>query len=81
MRPARVTLGAMDQSCLQLPTRRTAPCIRWDRRAVLLASVFGPYAQDDQYGSRLINPMELFHNQVTRVQGPFSFRPSIGRGA
>jgi radical SAM superfamily enzyme YgiQ (UPF0313 family) len=41
---------------------------------VLLASVFGPYARDDQYGSRLINPMELFHNQVTRVQGPFSFR-------
>ena len=26
---------------------------------VLLLSVFGPYAQDDQYGSRLINPMEL----------------------
>lgn len=41
---------------------------------VLLSSVFGPYAQDDQYGSRTINPMELFHNQVTRVQGSFSFR-------
>lgn len=41
---------------------------------VLLSSVFGPYAQDDQYGSRLANPMELFHNQVTRVQGPFSIR-------
>ena len=41
---------------------------------VLLVGVFGPYAQDDQYGSRLINPMELFHNQVTRVQGAFSFR-------
>jgi radical SAM superfamily enzyme YgiQ (UPF0313 family) len=41
---------------------------------VLLVSAFGPYAQDDQYGSRLINPMELFHNQVTRVQGAFSFR-------
>ena len=41
---------------------------------MLLASVFGPYAQDDQYGSRLINPMELFHNQVTRVQHAFSFR-------
>jgi radical SAM superfamily enzyme YgiQ (UPF0313 family) len=41
---------------------------------VLLASVFGPYARDDQYGSRLLNPMELFHNQVTRVQGPFSYR-------
>lgn len=41
---------------------------------VLLSSVFGPYAQDDEYGSRKINPMELYHNQVTRVQGPFSFR-------
>lgn len=44
------------------------------RARVLLASVFGPYAQDDEYGSRKINPMELFHNQVTRVQGPFSLR-------
>jgi radical SAM superfamily enzyme YgiQ (UPF0313 family) len=41
---------------------------------VLLTSVFGPYAQDDGYGSRAINPMELYHNQVTRVQGPFSLR-------
>ncbi len=41
---------------------------------VLLCSVFGPYAQDDEYGSRAINPMELYHNQVTRVQGPFSLR-------
>jgi radical SAM superfamily enzyme YgiQ (UPF0313 family) len=41
---------------------------------VLLTSVFGPYAQDDEYGSRTINPMELYHNQVTRVQGPFSLR-------
>ncbi|MEN6450984.1 MAG: cobalamin-dependent protein [Thermoguttaceae bacterium] len=41
---------------------------------VLLTSVFGPYAQDDQYGSRVINPMELCHNQVTRVQHGFSFR-------
>ena len=41
---------------------------------VLLVSVFGPYAQDDQYGSRVINPMELFHNQVTRRQFAFSFR-------
>jgi hypothetical protein len=36
---------------------------------ILLTSVFGPYAQDDEYGSRRINPMELYHNQVTRVQG------------
>ncbi len=41
---------------------------------VLLSSVFGPYAQDDAYGSRSINPMELYHNQVTRVQGGFSVR-------
>jgi len=44
------------------------------RARVLLTSVFGPYARDDEYGSRKINPMELFHNQVTRVQGPFSLR-------
>jgi hypothetical protein len=42
--------------------------------SVLLTSVFGPYAQDDEFGSRTINPMELYHNQVTRVQGPFSLR-------
>lgn len=41
---------------------------------ILFASVFGPYAQDDEYGSRAINPMELYHNQVTRLQGPFSLR-------
>lgn len=41
---------------------------------ILLTSVFGPFAQDDEYGSRTINPMELYHNQVTREQGPFSLR-------
>ncbi len=41
---------------------------------VLLCSVFGPYAQNDEYGSRSINPMELYHNQVTRTHGPFSLR-------
>ena len=44
------------------------------RAQVLLTSVFGPYARDDAYGSRAINPMELYQNQVTRVQGPFSLR-------
>lgn len=44
------------------------------RARVLLTSVFGPYAQDDEYGSRRINPMELYQNQVTRVQGGFSLR-------
>lgn len=41
---------------------------------VLLSSVFGPYAQDDEFGSRTINPMELYHNQVTRAQGCYSLR-------
>jgi radical SAM superfamily enzyme YgiQ (UPF0313 family) len=44
------------------------------RARVLLSSVFGPYAVDDEYGSRAVNPMELYHNQVTRVQGVFSLR-------
>jgi radical SAM superfamily enzyme YgiQ (UPF0313 family) len=44
------------------------------RARILLASVFGPYAQDDEYGSRKINPMELYQNQVTRLQGGFSLR-------
>ena len=41
---------------------------------VLLTSVFGPYGRDDEFGSRAINPMELYHNQVTRAQGAFSLR-------
>ena len=45
-----------------------------NRARVLLTSVFGPYARDDEYGSRKINPMELYQNQVTRVQGGFSLR-------
>ena len=44
------------------------------RARLLLTSVFGPYAQDDEFGSRAINPMELYHNQVTRAQGGFSLR-------
>jgi radical SAM superfamily enzyme YgiQ (UPF0313 family) len=43
---------------------------------ILLSSVFGPFSQDDEFGSRAINPMELYHNQVTRAQGPFSLRMS-----
>ena len=39
---------------------------------ILLTSVFGPYACDDEFGSRRSNPMELYHNQVTRAQGPYS---------
>jgi hypothetical protein len=41
---------------------------------ILLSAVFGPYAQDDEFGSRSINPMELYYNQVTRMQGAFSPR-------
>ncbi len=44
------------------------------RAQILLTSIFGPYARDDAYGSRRINPMELYHNQVTRFQGAFSLR-------
>ena len=47
---------------------------RGTQARVLLSSVFGPFARDDEYGSRKINPMELWHNQVTRVQGAFSLR-------
>ncbi len=44
------------------------------RAKVLLTSVYGPYARDDEDGSRSINPMELYHNQVTRTQGALSLR-------
>jgi hypothetical protein len=56
--------------------RRPAPKVHplGTNARVLLTSVFGPYARDDEYGSRAINPMELYHNQVTRVQGVFSLR-------
>ncbi|MDD5678358.1 MAG: hypothetical protein PHW60_10275 [Kiritimatiellae bacterium] len=36
---------------------------------ILLCSVFGPFGVDDAYG-RKENLMELYHNQVTRIQGP-----------
>ncbi len=50
------------------------PHLEGTHARVLLASVFGPYAQDDEFGSRASNPMELYHNQVTRAQGAFSLR-------
>jgi radical SAM superfamily enzyme YgiQ (UPF0313 family) len=50
------------------------PHPKGNRARVLLSSVFGPYARDDKYGSRTINPMELYHNQVTKVQRGFSLR-------
>src|SRR5579871_3128114 len=51
-----------------------SPHPRGTQTRILLSSVFGPFAQDDEFGSRRINPMELYHNQVTREQGPFSLR-------
>ena len=42
-------------------------------RRILLSGVFGPFGVDDEFG-RKENIMELFHNQVTRGQGPASFR-------
>ena len=51
------------------------------RARVLLCSVFKPFAQDDEFGSAAINPVELYHNQVTRAQGPFSLRMFHRRGA
>lgn len=50
------------------------PSSKGSKTRILLTSVFGPYAQDDEYGSRAINPMELYQNQVTRFQGGFSLR-------
>jgi radical SAM superfamily enzyme YgiQ (UPF0313 family) len=56
------------------PSDRHPRHSRGSRARVLLSSVFGPYARDDEDGSRSVNPMELYQNQVTRVQGPFSLR-------
>ena len=61
---------------LEFKNRKTSMAIhsKGSHARILLSSVFGPYAQDDEFGSRKINPMELYHNQVTREQGPFSLR-------
>ncbi len=39
--------------------------------------MFGPYGVDDEFGEKE-NKMELFHNQVTREQGIFSYRFNHG---
>ncbi|MBE2181169.1 MAG: cobalamin B12-binding domain-containing protein [Chthoniobacterales bacterium] len=57
-----------------VPGALVHPRAKVPRPRILFTSVFGPYAKDDEYGSRAINPMELYHNQVTRGQGPFSLR-------
>jgi radical SAM superfamily enzyme YgiQ (UPF0313 family) len=67
----------MSTACLEIAAVRPVVSPRHpggSRTRILLSSVFGPYAQDDDYGSRAMNPMELYHNQVTRTQGPFSLR-------
>lgn len=43
------------------------------KKKVLLTSVYRPFAVDTD-DSRQMNPLELFHNQVTKAQGPFSLR-------
>jgi radical SAM superfamily enzyme YgiQ (UPF0313 family) len=57
-----------------IPVERSDTHPKGTKARILLTSVFGPYAQDDEFGSRSINPMELYHNQVTRAQGGFSLR-------
>ncbi|MDA2930682.1 radical SAM protein, partial [Acidobacteria bacterium AH-259-O06] len=65
-------VGKTKKSLASVEPKNTHP--KGSHARVLLTSVFGPYAQDDEFGSRSINPMELYHNQVTRVQGAFSLR-------
>ena len=62
----RIDQASMEQMGIRSP--------KGSQTKILLSSVFGPYARDDEYGSRSINPMELYHNQVTRIQGGFSLR-------
>ncbi|MEE9211233.1 MAG: cobalamin-dependent protein [Phycisphaeraceae bacterium] len=70
-----MSVQSPDNPLQVLPARAPDPIHPLGAKArVLLTSVFGPYACDDEYGSRALNPMELYHNQVTRVQGPFSLR-------
>ncbi len=50
------------------------PCAEVRRTPkILLSGVFGPFGVDDEFG-RKENIMELYHNQVTKAQGPASFR-------
>ncbi len=63
-----------ERDTISIPATPVFPRRGDQKPRILLCSVFGPYAQDDDFGSRSINPMELWHNQVTRVQGPFSLR-------
>src|SRR4030042_6174621 len=40
---------------------------------ILLTSVFKPFGVDNAF-SRRDSKIELFHNQITKYQGPFSIR-------
>ena len=64
----------MDPHAAQAAAEPTPAHPLGSRATILLTSVFGPYARDDEYGSRALNPMELYQNQVTRAEGPFSLR-------
>jgi radical SAM superfamily enzyme YgiQ (UPF0313 family) len=69
------SIVSSQKSSTELSTEHSAETHPAGSKArVLLCSVFGPYGQDDEYGSRRMNPMELYHNQVTRTQGAFSLR-------
>src|SRR6516165_2430607 len=70
--PADLHVPLQSQISTQFQTYPQHP--KGTRARILLTSVFGPYAQDDEFGSRTINPMELYHDQVTRAQGAFSLR-------
>jgi len=69
-----IVAGTSDTRDLSTQSRKSDRHPKGTQARVLLTSVFGPYAQDDEFGSRSINPMELYHNQVTRAQGSFSLR-------
>ena len=69
-----VEITAFEKGCELVFCHRMEVHPKKSRARVLLTSVFGPYARDDEFGSRSINPMELYHNQVTRAQGSFSLR-------
>ena len=60
------------------PPQNNFPAIhpKGNQARVLLSSVLHDraYTANDEFGSRSINPMELYHNQVTRAQGSFSLR-------
>src|ERR1017187_10348534 len=58
----RLRRGSQESASHFLPGGRPMQAHPKGARArVLLSSVFGPYAQDDEFGSRSINPMELYH--------------------